>query len=135
VKYVAGKAPAKEVPASFYSTPLRLVVAPAPITLSAPAPVAVEAGSKVEVPVRVTRMYGYGDPIELALVAPSVKGVGGKATVAKDQSEAKLLVQTDAATPPGDHTIKLEAKLKLSTQTITVEQPVTLKVTAKPQAK
>jgi hypothetical protein len=123
------------VPASFYSAPIRLVVTPAPIALAPAAPVAVEVGAKVELPVRITRLYGYADPIELTLVAPGVKGVSGKATIPKDQGETKVPLQTDASTPPGEHTIKLEAKLKLNNQTITVEQPIPLKVTARPQPK
>jgi hypothetical protein len=135
VKY-AGRPTVTELSASFYSSPIRLLVTPAPIALTPPAaPVSVEAGGKVEVPIRITRLYGYTDPVDVTLVATNVKGVSGKAAIAKDQAEAKLPIQADASTPAGDYPLKLQATLKLNNQPITVEQPITIKVTAKPAPK
>ena len=128
------KAQPKDMTASFYSPPIRLTVTSAPIKITPPAPVSLEAGGKLEIPLAITRLYGFVDLVDLAIVAPNVKGLSGKVTFAKDQSQAKLTLQTDAATPNGEHAIKLEAKLKLNGQTITVEQPLTIKMTAKAPA-
>jgi hypothetical protein len=137
LKYRAGgAAAAKEVTASFYSSPVRLVVAAAPITMSPQAAeLTLAAGAQAEVPVTIARHYKYADAIDLALVAPNVKGLGGKGTIAKDQTQAKLVVAADVATPVGKYGVKLQATMKVSGQPIVVEQPITVTVTAKPPAK
>jgi hypothetical protein len=135
-KQLAAKAAPKDYEASFYSAPIRLTVAAAPIKIAPLATLTVAAGAKVELPVALTRLYGFADAVDLAIVAPDIKGLSGKVTLAKDQSKTNLSIQADAATPAGEHVVKLEAKLKVGGQAITVEQPLTIKVTGKaPPAK
>jgi hypothetical protein len=131
MKDLTAKAAPKEMPASFYSSPIRLTVAPAPITLTAPAaPLAVDAGGKADLDVVIARLPGYADPAELAIVT-TVKGLAGKGAVAKDQATGKLTITADASTPAGDHAVRVEAKVKVGAQTVTVDQPLVVKVTAK----
>lgn len=130
-----GKPVVKDVSASFYSQPVRVRVRPAPITLTPPAPVTIEVGGKAELPVSIQRLFGFADAVELVVVAPNVKGLAAKAGIEKDQSQAKLPLAADAATPAGDHAVMLEARLKLNGQAITVQSPLTIKVTAKAPGK
>jgi hypothetical protein len=131
LKEMNAKAAAKETAASFYSTPIRLTVTAAPVTV-APVTANVAVGGKAEADVAVTRLYGFADPIELTLVAPpGVKGLAGKATLAKDQAAGKLAITADAATPAGEHAVKVQAAMKVNGQAVTVEQAMTVKVTAK----
>jgi hypothetical protein len=125
----------KDVSASFYSTPVHLVVTPAPITLAPVADVTVAAGGKAELTASVTRLYKYTDPIDLALVAPNVKGLSGKGTIAKDQTQGKISITADAASPAGKHAVKLQATLKLNGQTIVVEELLNVTITGKPATK
>ena len=76
-----------------------------------------------------------GMELEVSLVAADVKGLSGAVTIAKDQSAAKLAIQSDAATPAGNYVVKLQAKLKVNNQPITVEQMLTVNVAGKPASK
>ena len=136
LKYSSGAgAAAKDVSASFYSLPIRLVVTASPIVLASPVSVKIEAGGKQEISVAITRLYGFADAVEMSLVAPEVKGLSGTITIPKDQSAAKLAIQSDSATAVGNHVVKLQAKLKVNNQPIAVEQPLTVSVVGKPAAK
>ncbi len=127
------KATPKDVTVTFYSKPIVLKVTAAPITLAATAASQVEQGAKVEYSVTVTRLYGFVDPVEVNLVLPA--GVSGlnaaKLVIPKDQTQGKLVIEAAANATPGDHKLTLQAALKLNTQDLKVDQPVTLKVSAK----
>ncbi len=127
------KSAPKDVTVTFYSEPIVVKVSPAPITLTATAASQVEAGGKVEYSVTITRLFGFVDPVEVNLVVPA--GVSGltaaKLVIPKDQTQAKLVIETAANATPGDHKLTLQAALKLNAQEIKVDQSVTLKVSAK----
>lgn len=133
-KDLTAKAAPKDYAASFYSPPVRLTVAASPIKIAPLPAVSIEAGAKADLPVEISRFYGFTDSVELNVIAPTVKGIAGKSTLAKDKMKENLAIQSDAATPAGEYAIKLEAKLKLNGQAITVEQPLTIKVTQKKEA-
>jgi len=135
-KEVVQNSPAKDVTLTVYSEPITLTVAPAPITLSAEASGGVlEQGSKVEIPVKIVRLFSYGDPVDLTLSVPKeITGLSSaKVTIPKDQTEAKLVVDAAANAIPGDHKLTLQAALKLNNQDIKVDQPISLRVAAKPK--
>ncbi len=123
----------KDVLASVYSPPIHIKIAPAPITLELGTPSGqVSQGAKIEVPVKITRLYGYADPVDVALTLPGgVKGVSAaKVTIAKDQTQAKLVLDASADATPGEHKLTVQAQLKLNNQNLTVDQPLALKVAA-----
>ena len=130
----------KDVSVTVYSQPITVKVAPAPITLGAPAPAGtLNQGAKLEIPVSITRLFSYADPVDLTLVLPAgVKGItAAKVTIAKDQKDAKLVIEASADATPGEHKLTVQATLKLNGQDLKVEQPVALKLAAveKPKAK
>jgi hypothetical protein len=134
-KYVPAGGQPKDLSASFYSTPVRLLVTPAPITLAPPPDVTLAAAAQAELPVTITRLYKYAAAVDVVVLAPNVKGLSGKAVIAKDQNQAKLTIAVDAATPPGKHVVKLHAALQLNGQQVVVEQPLTVTITGKPAGK
>jgi murein DD-endopeptidase MepM/ murein hydrolase activator NlpD len=128
----------KDVLASVYSPPIRLKLAPAPITLELGTPSGqVSQGAKLEVPVKITRLFGYADPVEVVLTVPgAVKGVqAAKVTIAKDATTAKLELAAAADATAGDHKLTVQAQLKLNNQNLTVDQPLALKLLEVPKAK
>ncbi len=139
MKQMADKSKPRDVDAAFYSLPITLNVTAAPITLSEPAAQSLAQGEKVEVPVKLARLYDYKDPVDVNLVVPAaVKGVSAaKLTIPKDGTDAKLSVETKADATPGEHKLTLQAVLKLNGQDIKVDQQLVLKVAAveKPKAK
>jgi uncharacterized membrane protein len=115
------------------STPIIIKVTAAPITM-VPSPQAVEVkqGEKIEAPVAITRLYGYADPVEIEVTAPKdAKGLKiAKATIAKDQSEAKVVIEAAADAKPGDYTVNVKGTAKFNGQNLPAEQTFVLKVVA-----
>ncbi len=138
MKQMADKSKPRDVDAAFYSMPITLTITPAPIKLDEPAAQSLAQGGKVEVPVKLARLYDFKDPVDVNLVVPgSVKGVSAaKLTIPRDGTDAKLSLETKPDATPGEHKLTLQAELKLNGQTIKVDQPLTLKVAAveKPKA-
>ncbi len=131
-KEMAQKSQPKDVIDTFYSDLVVVRIAPAPFTLAPIAAAQLEQGAKIEIPINLTRLFGYADPVEINLASTAIKGVTiAKITVAKDQSQAKLVIETTATTAPGEHTLKLQASVKINNLTLTADQPLTLKVAAK----
>ena len=139
MKQMADKSKPRDVDAAFYSLPITLTVTAAPITLSELAAQSLSQGGKVEIPVKLARLYDFKDPVDVNLVVPaSAKGISAaKLTIPRDGTDAKLSLETKADATPGEHKLTLQAELKLNGQTIKVDQPLTLKVAAveKPKAK
>ncbi len=139
MKQMTDKSKPRDVDAAFYSLPITLVVTPAPIKVSDVPAQQVSQGAKVELPVKLTRLYDFKDPVDLSLVVPAtVKGVtAAKLTIPRDGTDAKLALETKPDATPGEHKLTLQAALKLNGQEIKVDQPLTLKVAAveKPKAK
>ncbi|MBM3876165.1 MAG: hypothetical protein FJ386_05525 [Verrucomicrobia bacterium] len=128
----------KDVLASVYSAPIQIKLAPAPITVELGAPAGqVSQGAKLDVPVKITRLFGYADPVDVVLTVPgAVKGVqAAKVTIAKDQTQATLSLTAGADATAGDHKLTVQAQLKLNNQNLTVDQPLALKLLELPKAK
>ena len=130
MKQMADKSKPRDVDAAFYSLPITLTVTAAPITLSEPAAQSLSQGGKVEIPVKLARLYDFKDAVDVNLVVPaSAKGISAaKLTIPRDGTDAKLSLETKADATPGEHKLTLQAELKLNGQTIKVDQPLTLKV-------
>lgn len=120
-------AAAKDVQLFWPSTLTTIKITPAPITMTATAPpAALKQGAQAEVPVKLTRLYGYADAVQLQAAAPN--GVQGltiaAATIAAGQNEGKLVIQAAATATPGNHTLTVKATAPFNGQQLTVEQPV-----------
>jgi hypothetical protein len=122
----------KETTAYVYSPPIALKIAPAPITLAPPAaPAPFKAGAKVQVPVNVTRLFGFADPVDISVTIP--QGVAGLSipaiNIAKDAASGTLTIQAAADAKPGDYTLTLSASLKQNNRPLKIEVPLTIKLT------
>ncbi len=127
-KEAAAKIQAREVTAIFYSPPVNLQVATAPITLATQAPTnSWLAGAKLEIPVTITRLYGFTDGVELS--AKDAGGIKvGKITIPKDQTAARLVAEAAADAKPGTQKLTLQASLKFNGQDLKLEQSLTLRL-------
>ncbi len=139
MKAMADKSKPRDIEATFYSLPITLTVTPAPITLTEVGAQSLAQGGKVEVPVKITRLYDYKDPVDISLTVPaSAKGVSAaKLTIPASGTDGKLTLETKADATPGEHKLTLQAAMKLNGQDIKLDQPLVLKVAAveKPKAK
>ncbi|HVW36702.1 MAG TPA: PPC domain-containing protein, partial [Pirellulales bacterium] len=108
----ADAAKPKAVNIGFPSTAITLTVTAAPIDWSVEPPSEPLAqGAKLELPIKIRRLYGYADPVQLNASLP--RGVSGlkvaALTVPKDGSEAKLVVEAAANATPGEHELTIQA--------------------------
>ena len=136
-KLMTERSKPKDVTHTFYSTPIIVKVVPAPIELvpiAAPAPL--KAGEKIEIKVSIKRLFGFNEPVTVSLaVAGNPKGVTiPNVTIAKDLSEATIVINADAKSAAGDFTGTVEASLKLNGTDLKVATPLALKVIAAPAA-
>ena len=120
------------------SSTIVVKVTPAPITLAAPAEAAkIKQGEKLEVPLTITRLYGYKDPVEVEAVVP--QGVANikiaKVTIPADQTAGKLTFEAAANATAGNHTFTLRATAKFNGQNLPVDQPLPVMVEAVQAAK
>jgi hypothetical protein len=122
----------KDVNFALVSTPIKLKIDAAPYKLTAGGPAQVKQGEKAPFAVKVERLYGFADSVELSFDAPS--GVNGlkvdKVTLKKDDGEAKFEVSADKGATPGEHTATIRAKGKFNNVNVETSVPVVIKVEA-----
>jgi hypothetical protein len=119
------------------SPTVTLKVTPAPITLGAVQPATVKAGAAVELPVAITRLYGFADAVTVKVKAPeAAKGLKvADVAIAANQPDGKLKVETAADTPPGAYTLTVQALAKFNGQELSVTRDVVVTVEAAEAAK
>lgn len=125
----------KDVTFAIATAPVKLRIVASPLQLAPAAPtVAVKQKAKAELPVNLTRLYGFADNVEIEFAAPgSAPGLAApKVTLNKDQPAGKLEVSAAANTPPGDHTVTLKAKGKFNNVNVEATSTVVVKVEAAP---
>jgi hypothetical protein len=130
-KEISDAAKPRDATVTFYSVPITIKVAPAPITLAAgDTPVDLRPGARIEIPVTIHRLYEFNDVVEITLIVPKdVKGfTAQKVVIAKDQNEGKMVVEAAADATAGDHKFIIQASLKLNNQSLQVEAARTVKV-------
>ncbi|MBI2947359.1 MAG: hypothetical protein HYY23_06915, partial [Verrucomicrobia bacterium] len=132
-KQMVDRGQPKDLNLTALSVPIQIKVTAAPITLSLESDAAsLTPGAKAEIPVKITRLYGFSDPVNLSLVVPKeLAGVkAATVTIEKDKTEAKLVLETTIDAKPGQHRCTLQASLKLNQQDLKVEQPISVKIAA-----
>lgn len=114
------------------STPITLKITASPITSAVTAPGALKQGAEVQIPVTITRLYNYNDPVDLEAVIPN--GVAGlqiaKVTIAAGANQGALVVKAAANATVGKHNLTIRATAKLNNQPLPVDQPTMLSVEA-----
>ncbi len=122
----------KDVTFALVSTPIKIKIDAAPYKLTAPGPTGVKQGEKAPFAVKLDRLYGFADSVELSFDAPN--GVNGlkveKVTLKKEEGEAKFEVTADKAATAGEHTATIRAKGKFNNMNVEATIPVVIKVEA-----
>jgi hypothetical protein len=133
----AASAP-KDVALFWPSTTTTIKITAAPITLAVTPPAAaLKQGQQTELPVALTRLYGYADPIELEIALPA--GVSGlkidKVMVPAGQNEGKLVIVAAANATPGNHNLAVKATATFNGQKQTADQVVPIVIEKVEEAK
>jgi WD40 repeat protein len=131
VKTLNEKANSKNITVAYYSTPVSLKLTPAPIVFAEfPSDARIVPGEKLEVPVKIERLYGFAEPVEiLATIPPEHPGLKAtNVTIDKDKSEVVLPIEATVEAKLGDLAIPIRAKLTLNGQAIEVAAALPLKI-------
>lgn len=117
------------------STPVTLKITPAPITLAELKPAKVRQGEKLEIPLAITRLYGFKQPVGFSVVT---NGAGGlsipNVSVPAGQSQGKIVITAAANASPGEFELTVRGTLTLNGQRLNVEQPLNLVIDKMPEA-
>ena len=127
----AAAAKPKKINVPIISTPVTIKITPAPVRLAPPKAAAPLAqGQKMEVPLAITRLYGFKDQVRVQVVLPAgVSGVTIPAVaVAAGQTAGKLQVAAASTATAGVHQLTVRATMSLNGQNLTVDQPLQLTV-------
>jgi len=130
-KQLAERAKEKQLNVTVVSNPVTIKVTPAPVTLSLSSPpAALKQGAKLEVPVNIKRLYNYAEAVTVTAKPP--QGVSGlsipNATIAKGQSQTKLVLAAADSATPGEHELQVQASMKLNGQTVSLTDKLTVKI-------
>ncbi|QDU25789.1 hypothetical protein ETAA8_08600 [Anatilimnocola aggregata] len=120
----------KDLNMALVSSPIKIKIASAPYTLSSAGPTTVKQAEKSQLVVKLDRLYGFADSVDLSFDAPAgVNGLAaGKITLKKDEGEAKFELSADKKVAPGEHTAMIRAKGKFNNMNVETSFPVVIKV-------
>lgn len=119
------------------STPVTLRIAEFPINLTGPPEKAVvKQGEKIDIPLKVERLYGFDQTVNMQLIVPG--GVGGlqiqNVNIAQNQTDGIVAVTAQPTATPGDHTLTLRATISFNGQGLTLDRQFVLTVEQVEQA-
>lgn len=117
----------KDIGLFWPSTSAAIKITAAPIKMVATAPAAaIKLGAPSELPVKLERLYGYNEAVQIQAVVPNgVQGLTIAAvSIAAGQAEAKLILQAAANATLGTHAITIKAIAPFNGQQLPVEQAV-----------
>ena len=113
------------------SPTVTLKVTEAPIAVEAAPPAEAKAGTTVEVPLKLNRLYGFADVVQVKTTTSDDKDLKvADLSVPADQSEGKLSVEIGPEAKPGNYTLTVQATAKFNGQDLSVSQTVPLVVAA-----
>jgi hypothetical protein len=122
----------KDLQFTGYSMPLTVKIEETPVRiLNVQVPPELRTGSKGEITVNVERRYGFAETIKLQLkFADGIKGIAApEVTIAKDQKQAKIVIEAKADAPSGNLKFEVIAKLKFNGIDLQAKAPGELKIT------
>ena len=110
------------------SQPIKIRIAPAPITLPELAQLTVKPEAQVDFPIKIERLFGFNEVVEISAIVPDpANGLSAPAvSIAKDTNETTIVVTAAKEITPGDKELRIDAKVKLNGEELTVSR--TLKI-------
>ncbi|MFP6872742.1 MAG: hypothetical protein VCA55_04460 [Verrucomicrobiales bacterium] len=131
-KQAAERSKPKDLQFTGYSMPLMVKIEEAPVRIiTVQPPAELQKESKGEVTVNIERRYGFAEAIKLQVkFADGIKGLAApEVTIAKDQTQAKIVIEAKADAPAGVSRLEVIAKLKFNGIDLQTKTPVELNIT------
>jgi hypothetical protein len=113
------------------STPVVIRIVESPVQVEGlPEKIVIKPGEKVEIPVKITRSYGFQGPVNLNW--QSSGGINGvqlpNVQIANGQNEGKLVVNAAQNAPPGQHALRVQVQLNFNGQNVVTEKALELSI-------
>lgn len=120
----------KDLQFAVISTPIKVRIVETCLTLTASMPTVLKAGEKIELPVKVDRLYGFDDAVDVTVELPGgIKGVSAnKLTLAKGQLEGKVEITSAKDATVGEQTITVRAKGRFNNVENQITKTLTLSI-------
>lgn len=120
----------KDLQFAVISSPIKVRIVETCLNMTASNPAALKAGEKLELPVKVDRLYGFDDAVEVTIEFPNgIKGMtANKLTLAKGQAEGKVEITSAKDASVGEQTITVRAKGRFNNVDNQTTQTLTLNV-------
>jgi hypothetical protein len=119
----------KDLNLALVSTPIKLKIHAAPMVVTPAAGTAVKQGEKAPLTVKLERLFGFAEAVDLTLETPGLNGVSAaKLTAKKEEGEVKLELAADKNAPPGEHSVTVRAKAKFNNMNVETSVPVVIKI-------
>ncbi len=124
----------KDISVAVASTPVRIRIAKTPISLEQNgAPPTVKQGDKVELPIKLNKLFGFDEAIEVTWEPKNIPNLNAKKIdIAKGAADGKFEITAAKDTPAGEHQVSVKAKGKWNNINVEAETMVTIKVEAAP---
>lgn len=111
------------------STPIQIRIAEYPITLEGiPESVTVKQGAMIEVPLKINRLFGFDQNVDVQTTLPA--GVGGVQINGLDipngQADGKIVIMAAADATPGTHVLQIVTRMNFNGNGL--EMPRTMKL-------
>ncbi|HEV7281093.1 MAG TPA: hypothetical protein VGN57_12890 [Pirellulaceae bacterium] len=118
------------------SNSVRITIAEFPIRVDAfPDKATVKQGEKVEVPIKIARLYEFNENVNLQ--PQPVSGVNGvqipNAAIGAGQIDGKLEITAQPTATPGDHLVTVRFQMGFNGQQLTFDRQLTLTVVEVPK--
>jgi hypothetical protein len=124
----------KDTNFALVSTPIKLRIHPHPFNFTATnPPAAVKQGQKQELPVKLERLYGFAEQVELNFMPPQgVQGLSAQnVNLNKDQADGKLEVAAADNATVGQHACTIRCRGRFNNVQVETTATVTITVEAK----
>lgn len=113
------------------STPVTIKIAEFPVTLAGlPETATVKQGAMLELPVNLTRLYGFDQPVNFQVILPG--GVGGigvqNLQLPNGQPDGKLVLNAQANATPGTHSVTVRTQMNWNGQNLQFDRTVAVTV-------
>ncbi len=115
------------------STRVTMTITPAPFEFQlSTEKVSLKPGNKVELPLKIKRLFGFNDPVNVQFLGVhNIPGINAPmVTIPAGQSDGKLVIETYANTLPGTHSSAVIASTVYNGQTLSIKPD--LKFTIEP---
>lgn len=122
----------KDVTFTTFSGPIELTVKPAPVELLLTnAAVTIARDGAMDVPIQITRLFGFDGPVEITMASPPKDLSVQKLTINKGETSGRLALKAGSGLATGDLKARIQGKVNWRNKDLTAESELSITVSPK----